>query len=357
MAPVQSSEGQANVMNGPRVLFVVDAGATVGGGHAMRSLTLAGAMQGQGAICEFVSPPAVEAILGAFAPQIERTDAISSSAQDLASAVANARFDAVVFDHYGLCEADHRLIGRSKPTLVIDDLADRPLGADLVLDSSPARRAEDYDGLVAEGARLLLGPQYAPVRPEFAALRQKALAWRDEPVRRILVSLGLTDVDAITARVVERLRPRVTETGIDVVLGSDTPSMASLTKIARRDTRIILHVDSPHMARLTAEADIAIGAAGSSTWERCTLGLPTLMLVLAANQRAAARTLADRAAALVLDPSAPDFENQFDRALMRMTSDAALRRQLAASSAELCDGQGAPRVAEAFLKLVAARAS
>ena len=78
---------------------------------------------------------------------------------------------------------------------------------------------------------------------------------------------------------VERLRPKVSDVGIDVVLGAEAPSLASLAKIARRDTRIVLHVDSPHMARLTAEADIAIGAAGSSTWERCTLGLPTLMIV------------------------------------------------------------------------------
>jgi spore coat polysaccharide biosynthesis predicted glycosyltransferase SpsG len=117
----------------------------------------------------------------------------------------------------------------------------------------------------------------------------------------------------------------------------------------------VLHIDSPHMARLTAEADIAIGAAGSSTWERCTLGLPTLMVVLAENQRAAARTLAERGAALTLDIADPAFDASFDRALMRLTTDAALRRQLAEASADLCDGLGAPRVAETFLKLIAAK--
>jgi UDP-2,4-diacetamido-2,4,6-trideoxy-beta-L-altropyranose hydrolase len=342
-------------MSGPVILIVVDAGPAVGGGHVMRSLTLAGALEAQGASCRFVSPPAAETILAAFAPETARTPAASSVPGDLAATVAGQRFDAVVFDHYGLGEAEHRAMSQGKPGLAIDDLADRPLKADLVLDSGPARRAEDYDGLIPEGARLLLGPQYAPVRPEFAALRETALAWRGDPVGRVLVSLGLTDVDGITGRVVERLRPKVSDVGIDVVLGAEAPSLASLSKIARRDTRIVLHVDSPHMARLTAEADAAIGAAGSSTWERCTLGLPTLMLVLAENQRAAAETLAEREAALVVDAGAPDFEPLFDRALMRITTDAALRRQLATASAELCDGLGAPRVAEAFLKLIAAR--
>ncbi|MFI4965127.1 MAG: UDP-2,4-diacetamido-2,4,6-trideoxy-beta-L-altropyranose hydrolase [Caulobacterales bacterium] len=342
-------------MSGPNILFVVDAGPAVGGGHVMRSLTLAAALEGQSASCRFAAPPGVEAILAAFASPMARVAAASAAAADLADAVAAETFDAVVFDHYGLAENDHRRIGQGKPVLVIDELADRPLGADLLLDSGPARRAEDYDGLIPDGARLMLGPQYAPVRPEFAALRETALAWRGEPVGRVLVSLGLTDLDGITGRVVERLRPKVSDVGIDIVLGGDAPSLPSLAKIARRDTRIVLHVDSPRMARLTAEADVAIGAGGSSTWERCTLGLPTLMLVLAENQRPAARTLAEREAALVVDAAAANFEALFDRTLVRLTTDAALRRGLAAASAELCDGQGAPRVAEAFLKLVAAR--
>jgi UDP-2,4-diacetamido-2,4,6-trideoxy-beta-L-altropyranose hydrolase len=344
-------------MSGPTILFVVDAGPAVGGGHVMRSLSLASALTAQGAACRFVSAPAAAAILTAFAADMPQAGAASTSPADLASAAKAETFDAIVFDHYGLSEGDHLAMAQGKPVLVIDDLADRPLGADIVLDSGPARRAEDYDGLIPEGARLLLGPQHAPVRPEFAELRETALAWRGEPVGRVLVSLGLTDLDGITGRVVERLRPKVSEVGIDIVLGAEAPSLASLTKIARRDTRIALHIDTPHMARLTAEADVAIGAAGSSAWERCTLGLPTLMLVLAENQRAAAQTLAEREAALVVDAGAPDFEAVFDRALVRITTDAALRRQLAAASAELCDGLGGPRVAEVFLKLIAGRSN
>lgn len=342
-------------MEAPRILFIADAGPAVGGGHVMRSLTLANALMAQGARCRFIVPPAGDSILAAFAPDMPRVGAASPAPADLGAAAAQERFEAIVFDHYGLAEADHRPMARGALTLVIDDLADRPLGADLLLDSGPTRRAEDYVGLTPDHVRLLLGPPYAPVRPEFAALREQALSWRGEPVGRILVALGLTDVGGITGRVVERLRTRVSEVGIDVVLGSEAPSLAGLERIARRDTRLTLHVDSPHMARLTAEADIAIGAAGSSTWERCVLGLPTLMVVLAENQRSSAQALADRGAALVVDVETPGFEAAFDRSLMRLTTDAGLRRQLADSSAELCDGLGAPRVAEVFLKMIAAR--
>lgn len=343
-------------MSGPSILLVADAGAAVGGGHVMRSLTLAQALASEGADCRFAATPAALALLASFAPDMPIVRVASSTPQDLTQAVAGERFEAVVFDHYGLSASDHAAMAKGRPALAIDDLADRPLGADLVLDSGPARRAQDYDGLVPETARLLLGPHYAPVRPQFAALREAALARRDGgPVTRILVSLGLTDLGGITARLADRLRPKAGAAAIDVVLGAEAPSLAGLKRIARHDPRLALHVDSPQMAELTAQADLAIGAAGSSMWERCVLGLPSLMVVLADNQRGAARALADAEAALVVDAGAGDFDDQFDRSLARLLRDADLRVRLAATSAAVCDGLGAPRVAEAFLKLIAAR--
>ncbi len=342
---------------GPRILFVVDAGAQVGGGHVMRCLTLARALEAQGAGYAFLGPPAAGEVLETFWPDATRLTAASSSPADLAAGAARAPFDAIVFDHYGLGANEHRAMAQGRPTLVIDDLADRHLAADLVLDAGPERTAADYDGLAPDGARLLLGPQFAPVRPEFAALREPALAWRGEPVQRILVAMGLTDVGAITSRVVERLRPKVGDVGLDIVVGAAAPSVPGLVKVARRDNRLMLHVDTPHMARLTAEADIGIGAPGSSTWERCVLGLPSITVVLAENQKPAARALAEREAALVLDVTRPDFDAALDLAVFKLLRDQQLRRTLAGRSAEICDGLGAGRTAEAFLKLIAARSA
>jgi UDP-2,4-diacetamido-2,4,6-trideoxy-beta-L-altropyranose hydrolase len=342
-------------MTAPRILFVVNAGPQVGGGHVMRSLTLARAIEAQGASFTVLGPPAAAEVLEAFAPATERIIAASAEPRDLAAAATGAAFDAIAFDHYGLTLSDHRTMAQGRPTLVIDDLADRPLGADLVLDAGPERRAEDYETLIGEETRLLLGPAYAPVRPEFAALREPAMAWRGEPVQRVLVAMGLTDVGGITARIVERLRARVGEIGIDIVIGAGAPSLPGLAKVARRDPRLALHVDTPHMARLTAEADIGVGAPGSSTWERCTLGLPSVLVVLADNQKPAARAMADREAALVVEAEAADFDGAFDRAVILLLRDTGLRRRLAGHSAAVCDGLGAGRTADAFLQIIAAR--
>src|SRR5437879_4866603 len=113
-------------MSSPSILFVVDAGPAVGGGHVMRSLTLAGALEAQGAPCRFVSPPQAQAILAAFAPEVQQVPAASTSPGDLVAAVQAERFDAIVFDHYGLSGDDQRAMAQGKPALAIDDLADRP---------------------------------------------------------------------------------------------------------------------------------------------------------------------------------------------------------------------------------------
>ncbi|HEY8572194.1 UDP-2,4-diacetamido-2,4,6-trideoxy-beta-L-altropyranose hydrolase [Phenylobacterium sp.] len=341
-------------MTGPRILFVADAGPKVGGGHVMRSLTLARALEAKGASFAFLAPPAVSALLEAFAPDVARLPAAATDPQALGASMIPQLFDAFVFDHYRLTYADQRGVAGARPTLVIDDLADRPLSADLILDSGIARRATDYEGL-HDGARLLLGPAYAPVRPEFAGLRERALARRGLPVQRVLVSMGLTDVGGVTSRVVERLRPKVGDFAFDIVLGAEAPSLSGLTRVARRDPRLQIHVDSQEMARLTLAADIGVGAAGSSLWERCVLGLPSVVVVLAENQRPAAQALAEQGAVLAVDAEADNFDAQMDRALMRLLTDADLRRSLAAASAQVCDGRGAERVADVFLRLVAER--
>ena len=341
----------------PTILFVADAGPSVGGGHMMRSLTLARALEDAGATCLFLVTPAGKAVFDAFGgglSYIETYDITQAELVECAASVAR-NYDAVVIDHYGLAAPEHRAIAAGRPTLVIDDLADRPLAANLVLDSGPARQAADYDGLVPPHAELLLGPNHAPVRPAFAALRKEALARRAHapPVRRILVSLGLTDVGAITSRIVDLMLPLAKDATLDVVLGSGAPSLPALRTLARTEPRLVLHVDTQDMPRLTLEADLAVGAGGSTSWERCVLALPTLLLVLAANQSEASQALAGADAVLALDVADPDFETAFAGELSRLLAEPLLRDRLSAASAAVCDGRGAARVAAHFLDVIA----
>lgn len=325
-------------MTGPRILFLPDFGAQIGGGHVMRCLTLAEALEALGARCAFAAPPEASAVMERFGVGVERVD-------------DGWPTDIAVVDGYDYGPADERaLTERGLKVCAFDDLL-RPHDCDLIVDSGLGRSGEDYPGR----ARVLAGPAYCPIRTAFTRVREAALARRTGEGGRVLVSLGLTDVGGVTARIVGRLRALPGWSAMDVVLGSAAQSLEAVRAMAEDDRRIVLHVDSQDMAELTRDADFAVGAGGISQWERACLGLPTLLLILAPNQEPSARRLAEMGAALALNPAGPQFDTLFGQCFARLAGDAALRRSISARSAALCDGKGAARVAEAILELVRAR--
>ena len=333
-------------MTTPRILFFADAGASVGGGHVMRCLTLAQALMEQGAECAFAATPAANSLLATFAPvSLERLPLPDASPVHLAATIADrARAwgaHASVVDHYGFGPGEEAMVRTGVGRLMVFDDLKRGHLCDLVLDSNLDRAAADYPGVES-----LIGPAYAPVRPEFAALRTETLARRAgaEP-RRLLIALGLTDVGGVTARVVQALLPTLGQFQVDIVLGTAAPSLATLASLASRDPRLTLHVDTRDMAALTAAADIAIGAGGSSVWERCCLGLPSLTLVLADNQQDAAAALAARGATEMAEEG--DLAGRL--AALLAASERLARMTIAASV--ICDGQGAGRAAERLLAI------
>lgn len=339
-------------MSGPRILFVADAEPATGDPRLMRSLSLAQAVAGRGATPTFLSPPSVTERLQALAPDMPRLSAPADGVPALVSAAAFADVAAVVFDHGGLGFETHEAIGKGRPRLVIDERADRPLGAEAVLAIDPGLTAADY-AHVAPGARLLLGPQYAPLRPEFAALREAAMARGEGPVRRVMISMGPADPEGVTGQVLHKLRTRLGTLAIDLVLGPAAANRRGLERLAAHDRRLAVHVGDADLAVLSAEADIAVGAADASAWERCALGLPSVVVALDADQRRCAEAMAAAGAALVVDRAAADFEAQLDRAIVRLLADPAVRRQVSAAAAAICDGLGALRVADAFLEMAA----
>ncbi len=334
-----------------RILFLADAGPRVGGGHVMRSLTLAEALRAKGAACAFAAGSEVARMLAAFAgPEIERLPGSDGDAEALTEAglVAIGDWGAewVVVDHYGLsAEQELRLRTAAGRLLAIDDLK-RAHDADLVLDSNLGRAASDYPGVTA-----LTGPAYTLIRPAFRDLRDIALMRREgQPdVSRVLVAMGLTDVDGITARVLAALQPVLGERQVDVVLGGSAVGLDRVLAMAEHDRRLEIHVDTRAMSALTAAADLAVGAGGSSTWERCCLGLPAITVVLADNQRANAAALEAAGATVALEAEAAAFEAKLPATFEALCADRDRLRALGGASAALCDGLGAERVAKRVL--------
>lgn len=336
-------------MSRPLAVFRADGTAHIGLGHLVRCAAFAEALEATGWDCAFAisadSAAGTAHLLSAHWPI-----AILADAEPQAEAASLATWHPdgcrlLVVDHYHRDEHfESACRGWAEQILVIDDLADRPHDCDVLIDQSPDRDARDYAGLVSAHCRISTGLGYALLRSQFRRLRPAALARRaaaDEP-RRLLVSVGGTDAADLTSRVIEAAAGASLD--IDVVMGSAAPHLAAVTQRAgAAGSRISVHAGVAGIGELMVAADLAVGAAGMSAWERCCLGLPSIVLVAADNQRPGARFLAAQDAALVIDDSAGPSPAAIADALRRLLHDAGLRRGLAQRAASLCDGRGVSR--------------
>lgn len=370
-----------------RVAFRTDAAIEIGTGHVMRCLTLAAALRERGASCVFICREHHGNLLDLIADQGHevlalprgsevrcasgrehstaepphahwlgtdwKTDA-AASLEALTGLAGGSLFDWLVVDHYGLdaCweKALRPAVGR---LMVIDDLADRPHDCDLLLDQSLGRVPEDYAGLVPRSAALLLGPQYALLRPEFAELRAESLARRAQPrLQRVLVTMGGVDKDNTTRRVLDALDASAlpADVQITVVMGPKAPWLGQVRAQAermRRTTEVLVGVRD--MARLMTESDLAIGAGGTTTWERCALGLPSITLVLAKNQEAVAEML-KKAGAVLACHDTGGIGAVLDNAVLGKDMSSVLA-EVRRAAAAVTDGEGTTRVVQQLLPI------
>ncbi|WP_295407568.1 UDP-2,4-diacetamido-2,4,6-trideoxy-beta-L-altropyranose hydrolase [uncultured Thiocystis sp.] len=303
--------------------------------------------------------------------------------------------DWLIVDHYGLDrDWEQALRPYVSQILVIDDLANRQHDCDLLLDQNyHAKNAENcYDGLLPAHASTLLGPRHALLRPEYAWYRRgccvpirrmgvgansfapnpmiedranefaptescrlgrhrRGLRPRDGLVRRVLVFFGGTDPDNMTGRALSALdHPALAHLELDLVVGANNPHHDVLAEQALHRPGTLLHGPRPHLADLMSEADLAIGAGGTTTWERCCLGLPSLVVSIADNQRPACTALAADGVIQYLGHGDQVTVAALRDAILRIVSDADRLRAFTRNGEALVDGEGAVRVVDMLLR-------
>lgn len=246
----------------------------------------------------------------------------------------------LVLDHYGLDEGWLAGAGRiAESRLVLDDLHDRKLDCDIVVNPWFAAGRTLYADL-APGARLLLGAEFALIRSEFRAARESAHERSFGALRRILVSLGGTDPGGATGRVVTEVLSSVPSAEVDLMLGQAAGAVH-----VPADDRVRVHVDPPDVPALMLAADLAVGAGGGMAWERCAMGLPSLIVAVADNQREQSAFIAKSGAARFLGPLAASPPGAIATAVAGVI-DADVRREMARCGQALVDGLGCVRVAD-----------
>lgn len=281
------------------IVIRADASAQLGIGHVMRCLTLAEGLKQEGAKVAFLSremPAALEQLVsrhflmhGLKVPTgIERSTASEKDAVETIEYLNyQSKPDWMVIDNYSIgLDWEQRVRPHVGRIMVIDDLANRAHDCDVLLDQNLCPNFETrYDALVPGHARKLLGPRYALLRTEFYEARSH-LRVRDGQIRSILISFGGTDPSNETAKALQAmllLEPSNIE--VNVVLGGSNARAEAVSNLCSQLAYSRVYRDVSNMAELMVKADLAIGAPGTTTWERCLLGLPAIAIVLAPNQQ------------------------------------------------------------------------
>ena len=378
-----------------KIAFRTDASLQMGSGHVMRCLTLADALRAQGAQCHFISrahpghlmdvirqrgyianslaahvQQAKEAI-NKFVPTAQDAESNQptepghaawlgstwqADEQETAALLTSLQPDWLVVDHYALDRHwEDAVAPHHRKLLVIDDLADRPHRCDLLLDQNLGRQPQNYLGLVPTHSQVLTGPHYALLRPEFAALRPYSLQRRQSQLalRQFLITMGGVDQPNATGQVLKALMTCALpiDCRITVVMGLTAPWLANVRELAAQmpwPTEVVVNVND--MAQRMADSDLAIGAAGSTSWERCCLGLPTLMVVLADNQRGIASSLEHAGAAIALNLDNGDrFARALKDAVGHLVNDETALMALSQAAAKVTDGCGTNLIATQML--------
>ncbi|RDE22572.1 UDP-2,4-diacetamido-2,4,6-trideoxy-beta-L-altropyranose hydrolase [Motiliproteus coralliicola] len=361
-----------------KVVVRADSGVAMGVGHVMRCLTLLEYLQSKcisldaifvcrdhrGNLIEFINKKGYRVVTLPVDDQVLDNQALEQHARWLGGTLSEDSHatrrtilqqwpegaDWLIVDHYGTDAEWHRIVrSNTKQLMVIDDLADRQYDCDLLLDQTFGETEARYKGLVPEVARVLAGAGFALLRDEFDLHKHdfEPATSRRWPPRDLLVSLGGGDPDNVTGEVLDALVSWRSELGkITVIVGQANPHLNSLRAKASLLQAQIL-VGAENMAQLMREHDLAIGAAGATSWERCAMGLPTAAVITAANQKTIISRL--KATGAIVELIRPISDSSMKAELLPWMTDREAYEGAVSAAISICDGRGALRTSEVML--------
>lgn len=337
-----------------RCLIRADAGPGIGGGHVVRCIALAQALEKSGWHIDFACQAGSEAAVAELSewPVI----IVSGSAVDQANQLLalGQSYDMLLVDHYGLDTALQDACRTIAGMIVaIDDVpGERQHRVDVLIDGAPGRRIEDWSGHLGKTTTILAGGHYALIRDAIMMRRVSSLAKRrNGNIFAILVTFGLADTKNATVPALHAARRAFPSAQIDVVIGETAIHRHAVAQ-ACDELGGTLHIAPANYIDLMIEADLAIGAGGVSALERACLGIPSLVVETALNQRAGLEALSAQGAVRLI--------GRIDQENHGWSQDSFASLELAAMSAaaaEVIDGMGTQRVAMTLDEFAQSRAT
>lgn len=357
------------------IAFRADISPTIGTGHFARCLTLAKTIKEKSGrvffICRKPNSYVVNVLIEHGFELIELNEKSRSSilldlphsswldvnqyddAEETIRKISHISLDWLVVDHYALDYRWHeKLRSRVSKLMVIDDLADRKHDADILLDQNYYKNlSERYVNKVPAHCELLLGPRYALLRDEF-----KDLSFASKPKRnalkKILIFFGGVDKDNYTGSFLSFLCEKdISEFSFDVVVGLNHPKLAEVKTLCEH-LNANLHIQTTNMANLMASADLAVGASGASNWERCCVGLPSVILSVAKNQYEIAIGAHLLGVAVFCESASLNSLSPIWNNVIQLKKNPQALVQMSIKGLKLVDGMGASRVVNVMRELI-----
>lgn len=361
-----------------KIVFRTDASFQIGTGHVIRCLTLAEALQKKGAKCTFICRKhegnlndrirqcgfgIIDLPLSHNMAHVNELSEFGTrhaywlgadcqtDASQTTNALSGELIDWLVVDHYAIDQRWESVMrSRCKKIMVIDDLADRHHDCDLLLDQNLVEGFESrYYDLLTRKTACLLGPEYALLQSDYANFHAIAPP-RQGPIQRILVYFGGADLSNLAGLAISAfLDLDRSEVTLDVVINPNGPHTESVRRQVQGFANITLHEQLPSLANLMLKTDLAIGACGTTTWERCCLGLPTLAVTIAENQIPIAQKMEYLGIIRLLGDSSTVDCSRMAKAMEEVIESPEKIREWSIRCRGLVDGNGAKRVANILL--------
>ena len=333
------------------ILFRADGNKTIGAGHIMRCLSIADALKDIGLESAFVT--ADDCMSGLIKSRgydniILNTDYRETDGEldTLFKLKEFNEADGIVADSYFATDSYLKALSGKKKTVYIDDyLRIRPVDAIInynVYADTSKYNAEDSEKM----PKLILGASFAPLRGMFQNITPITIR---ETVKNVLFLAGGSDPEHAALKFVDELKNHEDDFKYNIVIGALSEDYEVIREVADLSGgRINVLKNVTDMAALMLDSDIAISAAGSTLYELCACGVPTINYVLADNQILAAKTFGNKEIMLYGGDLREDADayNRMYSLIKKLSEDMVLRIKLSSKANIIIDGNGAMRLAK-----------
>ena len=360
-----------------KIIFRTDSSSEIGAGHVMRCLTLAKILKKRGSDCKFVC----RKLKGNFIKKIKKENfevitlynqnqkkivrnydrsrskylkwlntTLQNDAKQTIDALHLKKIDLLIVDHYSLDKSwEKKLRPYTSKIMVIDDLANRFHDCDFLLDQNLGSSKKRYKKLVPNKCKQFHGSKYVLINQIYASKKFK-LKNRSGKINQILIYFGSGNDSLKFIKIALKVfcDPELLNINLDIVFNGSSSGFLDIKQIAKKRGKCRIHVDLPNLSKLILKADLAIGAAGSTTWERCLAGLPSILIISDTNQEIIAKFMKSVGAAFIFRPSSK-LEKEFKNSVKLLINEPNTCLKMGRNAHKICDGYGSERVAEEII--------